>query len=86
MTKNVNSCYPSSLGGSGSGPGSTFLSLEKQIRDADGYEELSRVGLVDEYGPKGYKQVSISGRELRETLRKGELPIPGSCGRRPLES
>jgi sulfate adenylyltransferase len=40
------------------------------------YEELGRVGLVDEYGPKGYKQVSISGRDLRETLRKGELPDP----------
>jgi sulfate adenylyltransferase len=38
------------------------------------YEELGRVGLVDEYGPKGYKQVSISGRELRETLRTGGLP------------
>jgi sulfate adenylyltransferase len=38
------------------------------------YEELGRVGLVDEYGPKGYKQVSISGRELREKLRAGELP------------
>jgi sulfate adenylyltransferase len=40
------------------------------------YEELGRVGLVDEYGPKGYKQVSISGRELREKLGKGELPDP----------
>ena len=38
------------------------------------YEELGRVGLVEEYGPKGYKQVSIAGRILRETLRKGELP------------
>ena len=38
------------------------------------YEELGRVGLVDEYGPKGYKQVNISGRELREKLRAGELP------------
>ncbi len=38
------------------------------------YEELGRVGLVDEYGPKGYKQVSISGRDLREKLQKGELP------------
>jgi sulfate adenylyltransferase len=38
------------------------------------YEELGRVGLVDEYGPKGYKQVSISGRDLRETLRAGKLP------------
>jgi len=40
------------------------------------FEELGRVGLVDEYGPKGYKQVSISGRDLREKLRKGELPDP----------
>jgi sulfate adenylyltransferase len=40
------------------------------------YEELGRVGLVDEYGPKGYKQVSISGRELREKLRSGQLPDP----------
>jgi sulfate adenylyltransferase len=40
------------------------------------YEELGRVGLVDEHGPKGYKQVSIAGRELREKLRAGELPDP----------
>ncbi len=40
------------------------------------YEELGRVGLVDEHAPKGYKQVSISGRELREKLRAGELPDP----------
>jgi sulfate adenylyltransferase len=40
------------------------------------YEELGRVGLVDEYGPKGYKQVSISGREMREKLRAGQLPDP----------
>ncbi len=33
------------------------------------YEELGRVGLVDEYGPKGFNQVNISGRELREKLR-----------------
>jgi len=38
------------------------------------YEELERVGLVDECAPKGYKQVSISGRELREKLRAGVLP------------
>jgi sulfate adenylyltransferase len=38
------------------------------------YEEIGRVGLVDECGPKGYKQVSISGRDLREKLRAGELP------------
>ena len=40
------------------------------------YAELGRVGLVEEYGPKGYKQVSISGRELREKLLQGELPDP----------
>jgi sulfate adenylyltransferase len=40
------------------------------------YEELGRVGLVDECAPKGYKQVSISGRELREKLRAGMLPDP----------
>jgi sulfate adenylyltransferase len=40
------------------------------------YEELGRVGLVDECAPKGYKQVSISGRELREKLRAGSLPDP----------
>ncbi len=40
------------------------------------YEELGRVGLVDEHGSKGWKQVSISGRDLRDKLRKGELPDP----------
>src|SRR4029079_3764555 len=40
------------------------------------YEELGRVGLVDEYGPKGYKQVSISGRALRQKLRAGTPPDP----------
>jgi sulfate adenylyltransferase len=40
------------------------------------YEELGRVGLVDECAPKGYKQVSISGREMREKLRAGILPDP----------
>jgi sulfate adenylyltransferase len=38
------------------------------------YEELGRVGLVEECEPKGYKQVSISGREMREKLRAGVLP------------
>jgi sulfate adenylyltransferase len=38
------------------------------------YEELGRVGLVDECAPKGYQQVAISGRELREKLRAGVLP------------
>ncbi len=40
------------------------------------YEELGRVGLVEECAPKGYKQVSISGRELREKLRAGQMPDP----------
>jgi sulfate adenylyltransferase len=38
------------------------------------YEELGRVGLVEENEPKGYKQVTIAGRLLREKLRAGELP------------
>jgi sulfate adenylyltransferase len=40
------------------------------------YAELDRVGLVDEHAPKGWKPVSISGRELRDKLRAGELPDP----------
>src|SRR5262245_10814916 len=38
------------------------------------FEELGHVGLVDEYGPKGYHPVSISGRDLREQLRAGKFP------------
>jgi sulfate adenylyltransferase len=38
------------------------------------YEELGRVGLVDEHGQKGWKMVSISGSALREMFRKGEAP------------
>jgi sulfate adenylyltransferase len=38
------------------------------------YAELGRVGLVDEHAPKGWKPVSISGRDLREQLRAGQLP------------
>ena len=42
------------------------------------FEELGRVGLVDEYGPqgKGYKTVSISGREVRDQLKGGSKPDP----------
>jgi sulfate adenylyltransferase len=40
------------------------------------YEELGRVGLVEECEPKGYKQVTIAGRKLREILGKGEMPDP----------
>lgn len=38
------------------------------------FEELGRVGLVDECAPKGYHPVSISGRELRAQLQGGQLP------------
>jgi sulfate adenylyltransferase len=41
------------------------------------YAELGRVGLVEEHAPKGWKPVNISGTELREKFRKGELPHPG---------
>jgi sulfate adenylyltransferase len=41
------------------------------------YAELGRVGLVEEHAPKGWKPVNISGSDLREKLRKGELPDPG---------
>jgi sulfate adenylyltransferase len=40
------------------------------------YAELGRVALVDEVADKGWKPVSISGRELREQLRAGQLPDP----------
>lgn len=40
------------------------------------FEELGRVGLVDEYAPKGFHPVSISGRELRAQLQAGTLPDP----------
>jgi sulfate adenylyltransferase len=39
------------------------------------YEQLGRVGLVED-APKEWKPVSISGRELREKLRAGDLPDP----------
>src|SRR5262245_3924340 len=41
------------------------------------YSELGRVGLVEDHAPKGWKPVNISGTELREKLKKGELPDPG---------
>jgi sulfate adenylyltransferase len=40
------------------------------------FAELGRVGLVDEHKDKGWKAVSISGRELRQQLQAGELPDP----------
>jgi sulfate adenylyltransferase len=41
------------------------------------YAELGRVGLVEEHAPKGWKPVNISGTELREMFRRGQLPDPG---------
>ena len=40
------------------------------------YAEIDRVGLVDDHAAKGWKPVSISGRELRDKLRAGKLPDP----------
>ena len=41
------------------------------------YEELGRVGLVEEHAPKGWKPLSISGSDLRAQLSRGELPSAG---------
>ena len=38
------------------------------------YEELGRVGLVDECAPKGWKPINISGRDVRDALAAGRLP------------
>jgi len=40
------------------------------------FAELGRVGLVDEHKDKGWKAVSISGRDLRQQLQRGEFPDP----------
>ena len=40
------------------------------------YEELGRVGLVDECASKGWKPIPISGRDVREALAAGRLPDP----------
>ncbi len=40
------------------------------------YEELGRVGLVDEHAPKGWKPLNISGRQVRDALQAGQLPDP----------
>lgn len=36
------------------------------------FEEINRVGLIDEFQPKGYKSIFISGKEVRRTLQAGE--------------
>ncbi len=40
------------------------------------YEEIGRVGLVDEWSKKGFKPIPISGRDVREALAAGRLPDP----------
>jgi len=40
------------------------------------YEELGRVGLVDECSKKGWKPIPISGRDVRDALAAGRLPDP----------
>jgi sulfate adenylyltransferase len=40
------------------------------------YAELGRVALVDDVADKVWKPVSISGRDLREQLRNGQMPDP----------
>lgn len=40
------------------------------------YEELGRVGLVDECSKHGWKPIPISGRDIREALAAGRLPDP----------
>ena len=38
------------------------------------YEELGHVGLVEEHTKKGWKPVTIAGRELRRMLKAGQMP------------
>lgn len=38
------------------------------------YEELGRVGLVDECSKKGWKPIPISGRDVRQAIAEGRLP------------
>jgi len=47
------------------------------------YEELGRVCLVDECKQKGYRQVSIAGKELRKKLKSSE-PIDERVMRKPV--
>lgn len=47
------------------------------------YEELGKVGLVDEYKEKGYQQIKISGKELRKKLKTAEA-VDERVMRRPV--
>lgn len=47
------------------------------------FEEINRVGLIEEFAPKGYHSVSISGKALRKKFRKGEA-IDNRIMRKPV--
>lgn len=47
------------------------------------YEELGRVGLVEEYKDKGFKQITITGTDLRKKLENGE-PVDERIMRKPV--
>ncbi|MBN3039774.1 MAG: adenylyl-sulfate kinase, partial [Candidatus Omnitrophica bacterium] len=47
------------------------------------FEEIQKVGLIEDYKDKGYHQVSISGKELRKKLAKGQA-IDERIMRRPV--
>jgi len=47
------------------------------------FEELGRVGLVDEFKSKGFRGITIAGKELRKKLESGE-PIDERIMRKPV--
>ncbi len=47
------------------------------------FEEIGRVGLIEEFKVKGYTPVNISGKELRKKLANGE-PVDESIMRKPV--
>lgn len=47
------------------------------------FEEIEKVGLIQEYKPKGYTTVFISGKEVRAKLQKGE-PVDERIMRKPV--
>ena len=47
------------------------------------FEEIQKVGLIEEYEPKGYHTVFISGKEVRQKLQNGE-PVDERIMRKPV--
>lgn len=47
------------------------------------FEEIARVGLIQEFKPKGYTTVFISGKEVRKTLKNNE-PVDERIMRKPV--